>query len=37
MALKKSKKKILIEKPIFENYLDFNKINFLEKKYIYRI
>ena len=31
MALKKSKKKILIEKPIFENFLDFQKINFLKK------
>lgn len=30
-ALKKSKKKILIEKPIFENFLDFKKINFLKK------
>ena len=31
MALKKSKKKILIEKPIFENFLDFKKINFIKK------
>jgi hypothetical protein len=30
-ALKKSKKKILIEKPIFENFLDFKKINSLKK------
>ena len=30
-ALKKSKKKILIEKPIFEDFLDFKKINSLKK------
>ncbi len=31
MALKKSKKKILIEKPIYENFLDFKKIDFIKK------
>jgi hypothetical protein len=30
LALKKTKKKILIEKPIFENFLKFKKINFLK-------
>jgi hypothetical protein len=30
--LKKSKKKILIEKPIFENFYKFKKISFLKKK-----
>ena len=32
LALKKTKKKILIEKPIFENYLKFKKINSLKDK-----
>lgn len=30
MALKKSRKKILIEKPVFENFLNFKKIKFLK-------
>ena len=32
LALKNTKKKILIEKPIFENYLKFKKINCLKDK-----